>query len=1464
MKQLFSKFMALPIPGKAMLGMIVGGGVVMIVYMVNPQLAYFVGIGMIVLVFVLAAVAMLMKKLDKGKAKAVEEKVSENAATTGGVSKVGDRAKLDDLRKQFETGIQTFKDYGKDLYSMPWYALVGEPGSGKTEAIRHSGIGFPPGLQDQLQGTGGTVNMNWWFTDHAVILDTAGRLMFEEIMPGETNEWREFLKLLRTVRANCPMNGMLLVIPADTLITDTPDEIEKKAGKIAQQFDMIQRTLGVRFPVFVLITKSDLINGFREFFDDITDPVLTAQMLGWSNPDGLDEPFRPDRVEEHLQEVRQRLLERRFALLHDPIHTEDPRGRRIDQVDALYKFPEALAELGPRLRRYLEMIFVAGEWSQKPLFLRGIYFTSSMREGDALDSDLANVLGVSVESLPEGKLWERERSYFLRDMFLDKVFKERGLVTRAANAGQVKRKRSMILLAAGAVTALLLAGVTWWSWHETTTRISEPTEYWVSVEKWLSDVAGAGDADQVDSAERLIELISPFWVKNSGREFTWENPVQNGTDPAQIQGKDRSYGELFSLAQNHYTKNSSSTGLFGLIANLRVGGGDDVFKQQLDVQRRLFEELLVAPAIGYARDDLIDDGQTLDWSSESGASSVLGSLFSVEADRVFGRDRPSEPFDLLSLVKFFLASEDPAAAGEGAGDGYEGLTAYFDWLYEKEKAWPPETAGIGSERSEAAIDAGIEAFNTNWLNPGGQGTLYGRLRDFKDAAESFGQAERLLHLSAAFENAKTVEAYNESKRDWLARHDALLPKAEALRAAFDAVREHFSPTGLAAPDTLKELARDSIWESAAAAYDRLLTTIDPDEKLDAEKDGHGLLAGWYQNLDDGKGEAKSHYESIVAALIDALAGGIYDTYVRVPEGAKDEAFEVRLRVYTIARSALESDGAPDGVLRGALTAVNGDRDSWTGDVGREIGPGAEGEMARARSVASAIVRVSAAHRRYRAVGTALTEVGRFESRFDALSKASLPDIRFTSLSRLDYKNDYQPGANRELLSSFAEITRVLDDPAIEVLDTSAGTLAADLGGVRTRLESHVEDYLRFWAEDVPRAMRARVPDESLAWSAFQSTLVNDGRFLADEVTKLAVDINTALQDAKDYFPDHPAAADYASVVKSEADLDAVKEKREAMLDRWRGLRGDSARAQRTLLRAAKSTGFLDDYFALRPVSSAAAVGPEQSYWHSFFLVGLTSLAEEAGDATIGKVNEAERLSKRFPITLDADPSNALTAEQIEGVHAALAELDLRVDVDAAGEPDPFVHFPDEIEPLMKQLRGDPIEDDPVRARRLRRVRDTAKFLIDHSGDVEFMFGTLGIDHPGNERVWEDCAQCRVSFGGSVVVTEKAEYAKFDVAPKFISEYRFDLPLDGPLELSFINRSGAPSVSARLEGWGPLAALASGEVNTAVTGAEGGAVWPLTLRLSNGAAYSIAVRFLPTDDLEEARENWPKRGDWPRD
>jgi hypothetical protein len=485
---LFERFASLSLVGKALvLGAILGVIAALLIVFAGSVAVWVVLAGVLLVVFLVMAFQAVLGAISRKKSSPFERALAgASALTPMGVTEPARRARLDDLRRVFESGVEKFRAAGKNLYALPWYLVVGEPGSGKTEAIRHCNVGFPPGLQDELQGSGGTLNMNWWFTNHAVMLDTAGRLMFEEVEPGSTSEWQEFLKLLKKYRTNCPVNGMLLVIPAESLIRDTADQIEKKASRVARQLDTVQRTLGVRFPVFVVITKADLINGFREFFDSVQDPALQHQMLGWSNPASLDEPFNPEAVEEHLKVVQRRLLRRRLGLMLDPVNTENPKARRTDQVDALYAFPEALLSISPRLKQYLSMIFVQGQWSAKPLFLRGIYFTSSMREGSALDSDLASALGIPVDQLPEGRVWERDRAFFLRDLFMNKVFRERGLVTSSASTGKLRRARAALIAGVGFVGLTLLGGLTYAGSASLKSTLARPLEFWTDVGRTFS------------------------------------------------------------------------------------------------------------------------------------------------------------------------------------------------------------------------------------------------------------------------------------------------------------------------------------------------------------------------------------------------------------------------------------------------------------------------------------------------------------------------------------------------------------------------------------------------------------------------------------------------------------------------------------------------------------------------------------------------------------------------------------------------------------------------------------------------------------------------------------------------------------------------------------------------------------------------------------------------------------------
>src|SRR5882672_1347896 len=442
---MLDSFSQIPKNMKIVMAALAGVAALAVTAVIGKQAVIVAAIGLVVIAGAIALWSMYQKLSGKKRSRALSSQLA--AHSSGAPSAIHDPAllaTLDRLRENFARGIEKFEAVGKDLYSLPWYIVCGEPGSGKTEAVRRCKVGFPPGLQDEMQGAGGTINMHWWFTNYAVLIDTAGKLLFQEAPPGSTSEWTEFLNLLRKTRPNCPINGLLLVIPSESLIKDSMEDIASKAGKIARQLDVIQRTLDVRFPVFVLITKCDKIVGFREFFSGVKDPLLQDQMTGWSNPAPLDTPFQLEAVNRHLAEVVQRIGRRRLGMLKDPMPT-DAGKRRADEVDSLFALSASIGALAPRLRKYLETIFGTSAQAAKPLFLRGIYFTSARPEGKELDTELAAALGLSEDQLPASKAWERERSYFLKDLFLHKVFKEKGLVTRATNTDQLVKTRQRII-----------------------------------------------------------------------------------------------------------------------------------------------------------------------------------------------------------------------------------------------------------------------------------------------------------------------------------------------------------------------------------------------------------------------------------------------------------------------------------------------------------------------------------------------------------------------------------------------------------------------------------------------------------------------------------------------------------------------------------------------------------------------------------------------------------------------------------------------------------------------------------------------------------------------------------------------------------------------------------------------------------------------------------------------------------
>jgi len=720
------------------------------------------------------------------------------------------RADLDALRRKFLDGLQVFKSRGKDIYKLPWFVIIGESGSGKSMAIRNSGIDFPPGMQDELQGSGGTINMDWWFTNRGIIVDTAGKMIIpdeaDSDLRGEwkpQTEWVEFLRLLRRSRPHCPINGLLLVLSTESLIKDSADKIARKASRLAQQLDLIQRTLDVRFPVYLLVTKCDLMEGFREFSDSINDPLLQHQIFGWSNPDPLDASFRPDLVEQFLNTVADRVRRRRLALLRESAVAAKAgetqtffrssfetgrmsRVRRVDDVNSVFALPSSLMRLAPRLRRYLETIFVAGEWSAKPIFLRGIYFTSSMREGSALDEALALATNVSVDELPESGRSEN-RAFFLRDFFNEKVFREGGLVTRATNTLKMLRQRRLAIFGTATVLLLLLLVLSWMSGRSLRDSVLQESKYWnAGATNWFEKTWTPGSIVRAGAGNDTLHYT-----------YAGSNVVE-GTGLSAVE---------FHKALMQKTQHRLALGFIFM----PVSWLSDV-RERPEAQRLLFEDGVLRPLV----DDTRIKIQRVKPSADNPDNlrryrDALISLMWLEADRLAGSARASyistnsaEKY-LKSFVSYLTESDYTPDAG---------LVEVMVADYSKGgAAWPPASLpapGGDHLSNNLAIATGLVNF-----------------RDANKANESRIQAQvlRANDLVSALAN------YAQLERDWLKKPgDACsfvasdkYASAESNRLMFLSVTNPAPGSNMASSYALLQRATS---DASAASFGEIMTNVD--------------------------------------------------------------------------------------------------------------------------------------------------------------------------------------------------------------------------------------------------------------------------------------------------------------------------------------------------------------------------------------------------------------------------------------------------------------------------------------------------------------------------------------------------------------------------------------------------------------------------------------------------------------
>ncbi|OAB51392.1 type VI secretion system membrane subunit TssM [Pseudomonas thivervalensis] len=338
-----------------------------------------------------------------------------------------------EVRSRFKQALTTLRS--SSLYSgrkdMPWYLLIGPPAAGKTQLLDCSGLEFALNRPERSAASNvvGTRYCDWYFAEHAVLVDTAGRYLTQADNDVDGSAWTLLLELLRKRRRGRPLSGVLVTVPIEDLLQGSEDELTTLARQIRGRLQELQGRLYVDVPIYLVLSKADSVPGFDEFFDSLTREE-NDQVLGAS----FSRDLRGNNVTV-LRTEFETLLHRLNSQMIMRMHQERDTLRRSRMLD----FPHQLGQLGTRLCLLVEQAFSGNVGT-----LRGFYLTCA-----------SSANGTAAPTAEPGR-----RSRFIHHLLSRVIFPEADL------GDLVQRERRRIhwgqrALYLGALTIVGLCGLLW-------------------------------------------------------------------------------------------------------------------------------------------------------------------------------------------------------------------------------------------------------------------------------------------------------------------------------------------------------------------------------------------------------------------------------------------------------------------------------------------------------------------------------------------------------------------------------------------------------------------------------------------------------------------------------------------------------------------------------------------------------------------------------------------------------------------------------------------------------------------------------------------------------------------------------------------------------------------------------------------------------------------------------------------
>ena len=415
------------------------------------------------------------------------------------------------VRDRFD---QTLKDLRQNimrrdyLYALPWYMVIGSEGAGKTSLINRSDQKYTQSLYHHTKKRGKVelpYKIDWWIGNDAVIIDPDGELISDQVPKGfeEHTElpqrvWKECINWLERTRSRRPLNGILLVIDLPSILVMTASDRTTYAGLLRNKLRDLIEQLSTRLPVYIVLTKFDLLNGFDACFRHLSR-TDREQLFGFTF--SLKTLHEADSWIEEFDQHYNQFLDNLNDHVFESLSTIPDNPTR----QALFAFNRQLAGVKETLREFLAEILESDRYATAAL-VRGMYYTSVYQQGIA-NNVYVQAAASSYELPPQiapAQSMQRALTYFSKSLFQQVIYPEAGLA--GDNRRLIRRKRRVFWLASGIACLIGIAIIIGWQQNYTHNVDAAKVVQTKSREFINTDINAQGGALDTTGRDLLVPL----------------------------------------------------------------------------------------------------------------------------------------------------------------------------------------------------------------------------------------------------------------------------------------------------------------------------------------------------------------------------------------------------------------------------------------------------------------------------------------------------------------------------------------------------------------------------------------------------------------------------------------------------------------------------------------------------------------------------------------------------------------------------------------------------------------------------------------------------------------------------------------------------------------------------------------------------------------------------------------------